>query len=51
MKALDRTLRCPACNAGLLHFIEVCNEDEVEKKSSYSCDCCDVIVYIVQFEK
>ena len=49
MAKVTRTFLCPDCG-GELHFIEVCSEDDVEKKTSYACDVCKLLVYVVRFK-
>lgn len=46
------SLCCPNPGHGLstLDFIEICESDETERKTSWSCPQCGIIVYIVEFE-
>ena len=43
-------MRCPGCFS-VLRFIENCESNEGESKSSWNCDVCDRLIYIVEFEK
>ncbi len=42
---------CPQCGKQTLRFIETCNEDDTEVKTSWTCDCSDIVVYIVEFKE
>ena len=42
---------CPICGNYTLEFIEVCESDVDVVKTSWACDCSDVIVYIYEFIK
>ncbi len=44
---------CPNTGHGMvrLKFVEICYEDEYERKTSWTCPECDVVVYIVDFKK
>ena len=44
-------LTCPVCSKVSLRNIETCSEDKVEVKTSWTCDCSNIIVYIVEFKE
>ena len=41
---------CPFCGQETLYHIEDCESSEGEHKSSWSCSCTNMVVYIVEFE-
>jgi len=42
---------CPECGEQSLRFIEVCESDNDTIKTSWTCDCGDMVVYIYHFEE
>lgn len=40
---------CPYCGKKSLRFIEICESDPDTIKTSWTCDCQDIIVYIYKF--
>lgn len=50
MDTLSDNIVCPVCH-NVAHKIEICSEDKVERKTSFGCDKCKCIIYIVQFEE
>lgn len=42
---------CPFCGNQSLHYIEDCEADADVKKTSWSCECHDFVLYIYDFSK
>lgn len=40
---------CPMCGRKTLYHIEVCESDEDSIKTSWSCECTNMVVYICLF--
>ena len=40
---------CPICGKQTLRYIETCESDSDTVKTSWTCDCTDMMVYIYQF--
>lgn len=41
---------CPICGKKTLRYIETCELSEDEVKTSWTCDCSDIIIYICSFK-
>lgn len=40
---------CPFCGQQSLYFIEVCESEPKDEKTSWSCACTNMVVYIYHF--
>jgi len=47
----DEDKYCPVCGCKTLYFIEQCESSEDEVKTSWSCECSNIIIYIYELER